>query len=79
MSGQTGIFHRSPDKAVVNLPDGKKFSIVVKNNTKKNKYIESVTLNGKPLDTPYFNHQDIVSGGTIEIKMTAQPTEWGVK
>ena len=25
------------DKAVVNLPSGKKFSIVVKNNTKKNK------------------------------------------
>ena len=36
-------------------------------------------LNGKALDTPFFNHQDIVSGGTIEIKMTAQPTEWGVK
>ena len=61
------------DKAVVNLPSGKKFSIVVKNNTKKNKYIESIMLNGKVLDTPFFNHQDIVSGGTIEIKMTNKP------
>ena len=30
-------------------------------------------LNGKPLDTPFFSHQDIVDGGTIEIKMTNKP------
>ena len=38
------------DKAVINLPEEKTFSIVVKNNEKKNKYIESVTLNGQPLN-----------------------------
>ena len=37
------------DKAVVNLPDGKKFTVIAKNNSKKNKYIKSMTLNGKPL------------------------------
>ena len=66
------------DKAVINLPGEKTFSIVVKNNAKTHKYIESVLLNGKPLDTPFFNHQDITAGGVMEIKMTDRPTKWGV-
>lgn len=76
MSRQAGIFHRTSafDKAVINLPEGKTFSIVVKNNGKKNKYIESVLLNGKALNIPFFNHQDIANGGTMEIKMTDHPT-----
>ena len=65
------------DTAVINLPSEKTFSIVVKNNSKSNKYIESVLLNGKPLDTPFFGHQDIVAGGIMEIKMTDHPTQWG--
>mgnify|MGYP000978495770 FL=1 len=65
------------DKAVINLPGEKTFSIVAKNNSKSNKYIESVLLNGKPLDTPFFGHQDIVAGGIMEIKMTDHPTQWG--
>ncbi|KAB4425583.1 glycoside hydrolase family 92 protein, partial [Bacteroides thetaiotaomicron] len=47
------------------------------NNSKSNKYIESVLLNGKALDTPFFGHQDIVAGGIMEIKMTDHPTQWG--
>ena len=67
------------EKAVVNLPNKKKFTILTKNNSKKNKYIERVTLNGKPLQTPFFTHTDIVQGGTLEITMTDQPTKWGIK
>ena len=51
----------------------KTFSIIVKNNSKENKYIESISLNGKSLDTPFFNHQDIANGGTMEISMTDKP------
>lgn len=61
------------DKAVINLPEDKTFSIIVKNNSKENKYIESISLNGKSLDTPFFNHQDIANGGTMEISMTDKP------
>lgn len=62
----------------INLPDGKTFEVVAKNNTAQNKYIESVTLNGQPLSTPFFTHKDITSGGKMEIVMTDKPTEWGV-
>lgn len=61
------------DKAVVNLPDGKKFTVIAKNNSKKNKYIKSMTLNGKPLDKPFFTHDDIIAGSTLEIEMTDRP------
>ena len=47
------------------------------NNSKTNKYIESVLLNGKPLDVPFFTHDDLVRGGTMEITMSPVPTEWG--
>lgn len=65
------------NKAVVNLPGGKKFTVTAHNNAKANKYIESVTLNGKPLTTPFFTHTDIAAGSTLEITMTNQPTKWG--
>lgn len=67
------------DRVVVNLADNKSFTIVSKNNSEKNKYIQSVTLNGKSLDIPFFSHQDIVSGGRLEIVMTDQPTKWGIR
>ena len=60
------------DKAVVNLTNGKKFTVNVLNNSKQNKYIKSIKLNGKPLDKPFFMHNDIVAGSTLEIEMTAE-------
>lgn len=61
------------DKAVVNLTNGKKFTVKVVNNSKENKYIKSIKLNGKSLDKPFFTHDDIVAGSTLEIEMTGQP------
>lgn len=63
------------DQAVVNLTNGKKFTVMVKNNNKKNKYIESMLLNGQTLHTPFFSHQDIVDGGTLEITMSDKPNK----
>ena len=67
------------DKASINLPDGKQFTIITKNNSRTNKYIASVTLNGQPLNTPFFTHDDIIAGGIMEITMTDKQTQWGVK
>ena len=63
------------DQAIVNLTNGKKFTVMVKNNSKKNKYIESMSLNGQTLHTPFFSHQDIVDGGTLEITMSDKPNK----
>ncbi|WP_291586022.1 GH92 family glycosyl hydrolase [Bacteroides sp.] len=57
------------NKATVNLKDGKKFTVIAKNNSRENKYIQSMALNGKLLDEPFFTHQDIVDGGILELTM----------
>lgn len=64
------------DEVVIHLPNHKTFTIKAYNNSKENKYIQSVVLNGVPLHTPFLNHQDIAKGGIIEITMTNQPKQW---
>jgi predicted alpha-1,2-mannosidase len=63
------------DKGTITLPNGKIFSIVVKNNSKENKYINEVKLNGKVFPQLFITHQDIMKGGTLEITMKNIPSE----
>lgn len=60
-------------KATVNLPNGKKLNITVKNYGKDNKYIRSMKLNGKTLAEPFFTHDDIVNGADLEFEMSDSP------
>ena len=61
------------DKATVNLKDGKKFTVKATGNSRKNKYVQSMSLNGKKLLRPFFTHQDITDGGTLELVMGDKP------
>jgi predicted alpha-1,2-mannosidase len=66
------------EKVTIHLPDGKKFIIEAPGGTQKNKYIQKAWLNGKPLDTPWFTHNDLINGGTLKLEMGPYPnTEWG--
>jgi len=60
-------------KVTIDLPNGKTFELIAKNSTRKNKYIQSATLNGKILKTPWFSHDDLVNGGKIVLKMGEKP------
>ena len=53
------------DKAIINLENGSRFSVVVENNNSRYKYIESMTLNGKKLERNYITHNEIMQGGTL--------------
>ena len=60
------------------LAGGKVFTITARNVTAANKYIQSATINGKPLNKPWFEHSDMVNGGTLVLKMGPRPnTAWG--
>ena len=62
----------------VSLPGGKTFRIVAKDCSDTNKYIQSAKLNGKPLDKPWFTHDDIKKGGTLVLEMGSRPNKsWG--
>ena len=63
----------------VSLPSGKVFRIIAKNCSDTNKYIQSARLNGKQWNKPWFTHDDIKDGGTLELKMGPKPNiHWGV-
>ena len=61
------------EEVTIHLPGQKDFVIRTKNNSKENKYVQSILLNGKPLEQPFFTHSDLTAGGVMEISMGAEP------
>ena len=57
---------------------GKTFTIVAKNNSINNIYIQSALFNGKPYGKCYIDYKDIAAGGILELTMGARPNiTWG--
>ncbi len=57
---------------------GGTFVIEARNNSKDNMYIQSATLDGKPLTKPWFYHSQLVDGGKLVFQMGPEPnTNWG--
>lgn len=66
------------DEVKLKMEGGKVFTITAKNVSAANKYIQSATLNGLPLNKPWFEHKDMVNGGTLVFEMGPRPnTAWG--
>lgn len=57
---------------------GKTFTIIAKNASRKNKYIQSAELNGKKLNSPFFPASELLKGGKLILQMGPEPKkEWG--
>ena len=57
---------------------GRTFTVEAKNNSADNVYIQSATLNGKPLDRPWIKRDEVISGGTLTFVMGPKPNpDWG--
>jgi predicted alpha-1,2-mannosidase len=54
---------------------GKTFTVVAKNNSANNKYIQSMTLNGKPYTNHAIRYEDIAAGGVLELTMGPEPVK----
>lgn len=63
------------DRAEIDVPGGK-FVMIAENNSDENRYIQSIILNGKPLEKGYIEYKDITSGGTLKIKMGPESVKW---
>ena len=63
------------DKATIAVPGGKSFTIVAKNNSPVNLFIQSVELNGKPYGKSYITHPDIIAGGELTFVMGPEPNK----
>jgi len=66
------------EKTTIHLPGGRTFTVSADGVSTRNKYIQSATLNGKPLAKPWFTQQDINQGGALELRMGPRPNKnWG--
>lgn len=65
-------------KITINLPNNKQFTISAPNCSETNKYIQSAKFNGEVLNAPWFTHDELINGGTLELEMGAYPNkDWG--
>ena len=79
LPGSDRYFVGSPivDRAVLHLAGGD-LVVTVEGGGPDALYVQSVRLNGEPLDVPWFTHGDIVGGGTLDFVMGVDPSDWGV-
>lgn len=77
-AGQDFYYLNAPlfSKSVIRLSEHTKLTITA-NASPENIYIKSCKVNGKPWNSPIIRHSDIANGGTIEMELSAVPTEWG--
>lgn len=61
--------------AVLQLENGKTFTVDTRNQSEKNVYVTKVELNGKPLNRLYITHNEIMQGGKLTFYMSDMPTK----
>lgn len=73
VSGEYVIGSPEVSSAKIHLENGKTFSVQALNQSKENVYVQSVSLNGQPLQQFFIRHSDILAGGSLVFEMGAQP------
>ena len=74
LESKVGVGERNSQKfhSPTRTQDSNTFTIIAKNLSKENKYVKSVTLNGKPITDWKIHHADIMSGGELVFEMQAR-------
>ncbi len=67
------------DSITIVLPGNKTFTVVCHKKNTTDKYISKIKWNGKKYSKNYLQHTLITAGGTLEIYLQAEPSEWGTK
>ncbi len=60
-------------KAVISLENGRTIEISAPKNSDENRYIKSLTVNGKKYTKNYFSHFDLLKGGKYVFDMSSSP------
>jgi putative alpha-1,2-mannosidase len=63
-------------KMTIRLANGKTLIVSAENNSAKNVYIQSATLNGKLLTIPVIRYDDIMAGASLKLIMGPSPSRW---
>jgi predicted alpha-1,2-mannosidase len=60
-------------KATITFAQNRRFEMEAHHLSPENYYVQSVTLNGKPLHRSYITHEEIIRGGRLVFEMGNQP------
>src|SRR5699024_2940663 len=59
------------------LENGKDIVINAPNNSKENKYVQSLKVNGETYTKSYIKHKDLANGAVLDFEMGPEPSDWG--
>lgn len=66
------------EETTINLTNGKKFTVLAKGASRTKKYIQKALINGEEITSPFITHEQIMTGGTLELVLDELPNkEWG--
>ena len=57
----------------VRLPGGKAFTVTAKNNGPFNPYVQSRTLDGRPLQGEHLDYATVMKGGDLSVELANRP------
>jgi len=62
---------------IIHLDNGKSIDIRASGVSDRNRYIQGMTLNGKPYDRSWLAHADLANGAVLDFRMGDAPSQWG--
>ena len=66
------------EAASIRVGENRRFTLIARNQSWENAYIQSATLNGEPFERVYLTHAELVAGGELVLEMGPEPNlEWG--
>src|SRR5699024_6599668 len=64
------------EKMTIHLENGNDIVIKAPKVSDKNKYIQSMKMNGESYNKLSIDHKDLVNGATLEFEMGSKPSKW---
>ncbi len=61
------------DRVEIAIGEGKTFTVITKNNSEENRYVQEVYLDGERQHDLFVHHRDIMNGRTLEMVMDSTP------
>jgi len=62
-------------KTTLHLPSGKDVVLNAPKNSAANRYVDALTVNGKPYDKNWLSHEELLKGAVLDFDMSATPNK----
>jgi len=80
-AGQSYYLINAPlvSEYTMDVSSGKKFKVQAQNLSEANCFVQSATLNGEKMDRAWLEHDELMKGGILILKMGKKPSDWGTR